>query len=379
MGLQTGKFEKDLGDEFPPGEHYFGCENYGNTCYCNSVLQSLYFCVPFRQKIIEYFEREVKDRNKEETLLTCTAEFFHLIHTNKKRTGVVGPKKFINRLRKENELFRGFMQQDAHEFLNYLLNEIAETLEKEQKEKEKDNKKEKKNEPTFIHQIFEGVLTNETKCMTCESVTSRDESFLDLSIDIEQNTSLAYCLKNFSKIETLRGDEKFFCDSCHSKQEAEKSIKIKKLPRILVLHLKRFKYIEQAQKFKKLGYRVNFPVELRLENTMPETEDSNRLYKLCSIVTHIGSGPNHGHYISITKSHDKWILFDDEDIDLMAERELAQFYGATNETLSHIRRSETGYLLFYQTDQLDDEFNGSSLKISNGNANGSKKGKVSIV
>lgn len=34
------------------------------------------------------------------------------------------------------ELFRGFMQQDAHEFLNYLLNEVAEILQKLKKDKE---------------------------------------------------------------------------------------------------------------------------------------------------------------------------------------------------------------------------------------------------
>jgi ubiquitin C-terminal hydrolase len=50
---------------------------------------------------------------------------------------------------------------------------------------------------TFVHNTFEGVLTNETKCLTCETVTSRDESFLDLSLDIDQNTSITSCLKKF--------------------------------------------------------------------------------------------------------------------------------------------------------------------------------------
>ncbi len=92
----------------------------------------------------------------------------------RKRSGVIGPRKFVAKLRKENgtfpsssqmisELFRGFMHQDAHEFLNYLLNEVAEYLVKKRKQDEL-------KDATFIHKIFEGTLTNETKCLTCETV-----------------------------------------------------------------------------------------------------------------------------------------------------------------------------------------------------------------
>lgn len=43
---------------------------------------------------------------------------------------------------------------------------------------------------------------------------------------------------------------------------------VKKLPQILALHLKRFKYVEQQQRYTKLSYRVAFPLQLRLINTV---------------------------------------------------------------------------------------------------------------
>jgi ubiquitin C-terminal hydrolase len=65
-------------------------------------------------------------------------------------------------------------------------------------------------------------------------------------------------------------------------------MKIKKLPNILALHLKRFKYQEDLKKYIKLTYRVAFPFELRLFNTVDDTEDPDRLYELFGIVVHIG-------------------------------------------------------------------------------------------
>lgn len=66
-------------------------------------------------------------------------------------------------------------------------------------------------------------------------------------------------------------------------------MKIKKLPNILALHLKRFKYQEDVQRFMKLGYRVVFPFELRLFNTVDDAPNADRLYRLWAIVVHIGA------------------------------------------------------------------------------------------
>ncbi len=74
-------------------------------------------------------------------------------------------------------------------------------------------------EPCILNQRFtlpflQGTLTNETRCLRCETITARDETFLDLSLDIEQNSSITSCLRNFSSTETLNAEDKFFCDKC---------------------------------------------------------------------------------------------------------------------------------------------------------------------
>ena len=58
----------------------------------------------------------------------------------------------------------------------------------------------------------------------------------------------------------------------------QKRMRIKKLPTILALHLKRFKYMEQYNRHIKVSHRVVFPLELRLFNTV-----SNPLFKVIDI------------------------------------------------------------------------------------------------
>lgn len=65
-------------------------------------------------------------------------------------------------------------------------------------------------------------------------------------------------------------------------------MKIKSLPNILALHLKRFKYQEQVGRYVKLAYRVVFPMQLRLFNTSDDVENPDRLYELSAFVVHIG-------------------------------------------------------------------------------------------
>ena len=74
----------------------------------------------------------------------------------------------------------------------------------------------------------------------------------------------------FSAHERLCAESKYYCEQCCSKQEATKRLRVKRLPLILALHLKRFKYMEHFNKFVKLSHRVAFPWELKLFNIVSD-------------------------------------------------------------------------------------------------------------
>ena len=430
-------------------DKFWGLENFGNTCYANSVLQCLYYSVPFREHVINYpnptsynsvinsptgqqrlhpnttslplnhpsltyaklmnrqnpqnnasarnpagppavqkpedkdhpdFKKRVAQArgpslamtydnasayDMPESLFTSLKDIFEAILFHQSHTGVVSPSRLLDILKRDNEMYRSAMHQDAHEFLNLLLNDVMENVEGHAK-KVADHKRpgtqESKSDfeqslakampelpahSRWIHHLFEGVLTSETKCLTCENVSQRDEVFLDLSVDLEEHASVTSCLRKFSEEEMLCERNKFHCDNCGGLQEAEKRMKIKKLPKILALHLKRFKFTDDFQRLQKLFHRVVYPYHLRLFNTTDDAPDPDRLYELYAVVVHIGGGPYHGHYVAIIKTEDKgWLLFDDELVEPVDRSFVQNFFGDRPGLAC-------AYVLFYQETTMD--------------------------
>lgn len=306
-----------------------------------------------------------------ESLFTSMKDIFEAITAHQSRIGVMSPHKFLEVLRRENEMFRTAMHQDAHEFLNLLLNEVIASVKANVKTREAEkaidgspemtgfekalttampqmrNGARSSDDGRWVHDLFEGTLTSETKCLTCENVSQRDEAFLDLSVDLDHHSSVTSCLRKFSEEEMLCERNKFHCDGCGGLQEAEKRMKIKRLPKILALHLKRFKYTEDLQRLQKLFYRVVYPYHLRLFNTTEDAEDPDRLYELYAVVVHIGGGPYHGHYVSVIKTEDRgWLLFDDESVEPVDKEYVRNFFGDAN-------KLACAYVLFYQETTLE--------------------------
>ncbi|KAJ5032671.1 uncharacterized protein L3040_009266 [Drepanopeziza brunnea f. sp. 'multigermtubi'] len=451
MLQHAGPIRNDGSDKF------FGLENFGNTCYCNSIVQALYYSVPFRENTVRYphhsplqtpngqFEiitpvrppirnggplspgnkpkgltaaEAIKRRaainsgqtvpgtpgqrpedkpdspeykkkhamsigpvldvtyenasqyGMEESTFTALKDIFMALIATNSRTGVLSPQKFLEIFKQENEMFRTSMHQDAHEFYGLVLNAVISNVEANaQRMRELSTPKSEEglaqsmtqagpsaahdmglgNESGarspgagWVHEIFEGVLTSETKCLTCETASQRDETFLDLSIDLEEHSSVTSCLRKFSAEEMLCERNKFHCDNCGGLQEAEKRMKIKRLPKILALHLKRFKYTEDMTRLQKLFHRVVYPYHLRMFNTTDDAEDPDRLYELYAVVVHIGGNAYHGHYVSVIKTQDRgWLLFDDEMVEPVDKHYVRNFFGDKP-------GMACAYVLFYQ-------------------------------
>jgi ubiquitin carboxyl-terminal hydrolase 9/13 len=304
----------------------------------------------------------------EESTFTALKDIFMALVASTSRSGVLSPQRFLEIFKRDNEMFRTSMHQDAHEFYGLVLNSVISNVEanaQRRRELSPPHNDEALAQAMsaavtsavsamglsggtrspgtgWVHEIFEGVLTSETKCLTCETASQRDETFLDLSIDLEQHSSVTSCLRKFSAEEMLCERNKFHCDNCGGLQEAEKRMKIKRLPKILALHLKRFKYTEDMTRLQKLFHRVVYPYHLRMFNTTDDADDPDRLYELYAVVVHIGGNAYHGHYVSVVKTKDRgWILFDDEMVEPVDKHYVRNFFGDKP-------GQACAYVLFYQ-------------------------------
>ncbi|CAH2354399.1 hypothetical protein CLIB1423_16S01816 [[Candida] railenensis] len=299
-------------------------------------------------------------QHEQTALLYSLRDMFQSMIENKSQIGVVSPNWFISKLKEKNYLFRqNNMHHDAHEFCNYLINDIIECIDQENLE----NGSENTNGGNWCNDIFKGSIANETKCLSCETITSKEESFLDLSVDIppgESSYSLTHSLNNFSKSERLTHQNKFYCNTCSSLQEATKTIKIKKIPEVLVINFKRFKYDEKVDRMVKLFDSISYSHNLRLFNTKEEESSKDQqhnnnasgshygngddfaLFELYALVVHIGGGPMHGHYVALCKVKAKlWLLFDDETVELVDDSYVMRFFGDGPGLAS-------AYILFYR-------------------------------
>ncbi|XP_044260746.1 ubiquitin carboxyl-terminal hydrolase 2 isoform X2 [Tribolium madens] len=293
-----------------------GLKNIGNTCFMNSVIQ----CLSNTKTLLEYLLQDhyVNDINTTTSamkgaLIKAFAEVIKKLWSQEASDRVVNTSSLKSQIQRFAPRFIGYAQQDAQEFLRYLLEGLHEDVNRvkekpkpiltEIDEKLTDSEKSSESWNRYLRMdnskivdYFVGQLKSTLKCTHCGHCSVTFDPFWDLSLPIPQRAGqvrLAQCLDSFTREETLDGDEKPTCSKCKERRKCTKSFSIQKFPKILVIHLKRFSLAERFRG--KLSVTVDFPLEgLDMSNYAADNITPCR-YNLYAISNHSGTTYS-GHY-----------------------------------------------------------------------------------
>lgn len=322
-----------------------GIENLGATCYLNTQLQCLAQNPVFMEGIFAW--RPVNDSHAMNSVMTELQRLLArmLFGKDRKLTTI----EFSSALGLEHD-----EQQDPNEFARLLFDRMGESFQQCD-----DGTEEGKNLATLLQQIFHGTTTYETKCLACGTVSSRQEGFMDINLpilkplDVDQkdnkdqfgscspeskrrklsgrnipygediDTDLQFCLNQYTSVEVFKGDNQYFCSKCDCKQDAERELKLTKLPPVLNVQLSR--YVFDREKFvkKKVMDKVLLPSVLSIDqhtidsrSASSSSSSSVKKYQLCAVMRHHGTSAYSGHYIAeaMDWTTGQWYEFNDESV-----------------------------------------------------------------
>ncbi|XP_018591140.1 ubiquitin carboxyl-terminal hydrolase 38 [Scleropages formosus] len=174
-----------------------GLVNLGNTCYMNSILQTLFMATDFRRHVLSQQLSGSNTLMKKLQLL-----FAFLAHTQR---AAYAPRSFFDASRPP--WFTAGSQQDCSEYLRYLLDRLHEEEKTFQILKQATSKavppeagdttpaivsrstdtrshivEAEGDRKTLVEKLFRGRLCTGIRCLQCNSISEKDEPFTDLSL-----------------------------------------------------------------------------------------------------------------------------------------------------------------------------------------------------
>ncbi|XP_051522161.1 ubiquitin carboxyl-terminal hydrolase 2-like isoform X1 [Myxocyprinus asiaticus] len=330
-----------------------GLRNLGNTCFMNSILQ----CLSNTQSLRDYCLHNSHRRDLNNNSRTNTAlmeEFAKLIQNmwTSSSSEAVSPSEFKTQIQRYAPRFVGYNQQDAQEFLRFLLdglhNEVNRVTIRPRGNMEdfdhlRDEEKGKKmwakyleREDSKIVDLFVGQLKSSLTCSECGYCSTVFDPFWDLSLPIAKKgygeVSLMDCMRLFTKEDVLDGDEKPTCYRCKARRRCMKKFTVQKFPKILVLHLKRFS--EARVITSKLSTFVNFPMKDLDLREFASDKSRSAVYNLYAVSNHSGTTMG-GHYTAYccNPENGEWYTYNDSRVTPMSASQV---------------RSSDAYVLFYE-------------------------------
>lgn len=302
----------------------------------SSVLQTLIHN-PFLKRYYLSGSHSNCPKTHSECMSCCLNDIYQDFFTNPAIIGY-GLTSFIEAAWKVKRSLAGYSEQDSHEFWQFLVHQIHKndtTSSKYIKNKEStpalENNKLKVsaefNCDCIIHKVFSGSLESTLTCTVCGKNRKIVDPMLDVSLEIQDKqkdekitlTDLHSCFRKYTRIEEL--DVLYECTSCNKKTKVTKSLRLKKLPPVLSIQLKRFEHIGVSSK---IDYLVDIPSILDIKDYVSDSNITNQItnYQLFAVICHLGN-VNTGHYLAYVKNTNGiWFKFDDATITRILESDV---------------------------------------------------------
>ena len=357
-----------------------GLYNMGQTCFMSVILQSLVHN-PFIRTFYLAEGHKSGDCAREACTSCALDDIFTEFYGQEKHEGY-GAVHMLQGCWKGGGGLAGYSQQDAHEYLGFILNSLhtANTVDGDEENENGSSAKKAKIDrdcDCAVHQTFGGLLKSTVTCTKCKNTTSTLDPFMDLSLDIRNSHNiitkkkklaltngtqttkevapmdLTECLDRFTAPETLSVDGfGYICKKCGGAQEARKKLSLARMPPVVPIHLKRFRHEKGSGggSSSKVETRIRFPLVLDLgpyagaiapakakrqtngataSDASPSKAEGKEeadaqldpVYVLSSVVVHKGKLDN-GHYISYSRQGDEWFRFDDSMVVQVEEKEV---------------------------------------------------------
>ena len=240
----------------------------------NSLLQYL-FHVPFFRNAVYHMPTNETDEIKAGSLPLALQSLFYKLQYSKT---AVSTKDLTGSF--------GWGSNDA--FMQHDVQELNRVLCEKLEEKMKGTKVDK-----VINQLFEGHTLNYIDCINVDFKSTRNESFMDLSLDVKGCKDVLESFLKYTEVEVMNEQNQYQSEK-HGLQDANKGISFISLPPVLQLQLKRFEYDFQRDMNIKINDHYEFPEELDLDfdnrKIFSSEADPNVInrYRLHSVLVHSG-------------------------------------------------------------------------------------------